>query len=136
MGIYADTNYEVREGGEVLVRTVHTPGHDRIDTFRRETSEDVWTSCFCCSCRESPDGYYAHQDPFCRNHGFAGTRICLVHRIDGNAYEPNEAMDAPDETRPLLSVQGEIASWEDPEPRIGYEATDTELKVYDAVMRR
>lgn len=46
-----------------------------------ETERD---SCFCCSCYED---YYTGQmstDPYCKNHGWVGTRRCEYHKLPGS----------------------------------------------------
>lgn len=66
--------------------------------YTRQVKAEPWsferTNCFCCSC---PD--YGG-DPYCRNHGFAGTRPCLTHGSNGDADEtgkmPEPVGKAPD----------------------------------------
>lgn len=41
--------------------------------------------CFCCSCPE-----YGGVDPYCRNHGWAGTRPCEIHESPGMADETDK----------------------------------------------
>lgn len=47
------------------------------------------TNCYCCSC-----GDYGSSDPYCRNHGFAGTRPCETHELPGSADEDGVMPDS------------------------------------------
>lgn len=86
MGVYANitTSGHTRhaDGTETWTETRTTPGL----THTREVTASKWheerDNCFCCSCPE-----HAYADPFCRNHGFAGSRPCEEHSMPGTPDE-------------------------------------------------
>lgn len=131
MGIYPDVTY--KSSFDVLIRTTSTPGLTVIDTFVLHERREERTDCYCCSCNEDENGIASNRDPYCRNHGFAGKRICMKHRMSGDAYECGPDLDVLDETSPLLSVQAALVR--DPAARVGWEATETEKRIYNAVMQ-
>lgn len=60
--------------------------------YRREVTATQWEeykreTCYCCSC---PREYFGSTgiDPYCRNHGFAGSRTCERHGIRGSGIDP------------------------------------------------
>lgn len=63
--------------------------------FYRRTNQ-----CYCCSCSDS-DGF-VYRDPYCRNHGHAGTRPCETH---GSPGEKDEEGVMP------ISVEKKVASY-------------------------
>lgn len=42
-------------------------------------------NCYCCTCRyDDFFGTIQTQNPFCRNHGWEGTRPCIPHQMKGD----------------------------------------------------
>lgn len=53
---------------------------DRPHIYREPVKRPATSpDCLCCSCREIHPG----PDPYCRAHGFAGTRSCELHGSPG-----------------------------------------------------
>lgn len=111
MGVYPDVTYQEDRVLGSLTRRTQTPGLTVVETFMLHTRTEERDTCFCCSCDGGQEygGYEGRADPYCRNHGFAGSRVCMVHRMNGNAYEPDADLSGDDETRPMLSVQAQRA---------------------------
>lgn len=84
------------DGGRTWIETQGSPEGTRTRTVTATSWQFERTQCFCCSC--DPDGTYL--DPYCRNHGFAGSRPCLTHGMAGETDE-NEKMPAPVGTAPV-----------------------------------
>lgn len=90
MGIYPTHSIVSKQtnpdGSQTWLETKTTPGLVQA----RWVTAAPWhvearTNCYCCSC---PDE--GGQDPYCRNHGFAGTRPCEEHNMPGQEAEgPN-----------------------------------------------
>jgi hypothetical protein len=96
MGIHLNTSWKSQKDGSLL-RIVSQPGIEEITVFAPVAEIEIRTNCYCCSCGER-EGF----DPYCRNHGWAGTRKCEVHDVG-----PGDTQD--EEGRPLGSVQQERA---------------------------
>lgn len=73
-----------------LTETWHVPGLTRTRILNPGDWVEERTNCFCCSCDD-----YSH-DPYCRNHGFAGTRPCDTHKMPGAADEDGEMPESVD----------------------------------------
>lgn len=56
--------------------------------------QSAQTTCYCCSCGER-----VGSDPYCRNHGWVGTRICTEHPGGGDLADEDGCL--------LPTVQGE-----------------------------
>jgi hypothetical protein len=76
MGIYPSHTFKDNRDGTVT-ETWQVPGLTKTRILSGEWTE-VRTDCYCCSCGE----HYSN-DPYCRNHGFAGRRPCDVHNMPG-----------------------------------------------------
>jgi len=83
VGIYPDTQYtKVPNQPDLLVRTYNDySGLIITEYYQRILIVEDRKDCYCCSCGDTPD------DPFCRNHGFAGTRPCDKHQMPGTPDE-------------------------------------------------
>lgn len=82
MGIYPETRYkEVKtpSGGIQLQKITTAPGVEHVVIYQAITELEIRTNCYCCSCDDDPG-----VDPYCRNHGWAGTRRCDKHGIAGD----------------------------------------------------
>lgn len=103
MGIYSSTRYEHSFKGDVLTE-VYDAGYGMKVTRVWQLIVEIEdrATCHCCSCGERPG-----TDPYCRNHGYCGTRKCELHEMPGDECEYDFVADAPDLSRPLLSVQAE-----------------------------
>jgi hypothetical protein len=95
MGIYPTTNVENRAKHPDGTETWTEVYNDFSGVIRRrQVKAEVWaederTNCFCCSCPE-----FGNSDPFCRNHGFAGTRPCEEHGMPGD-FDPEMTEGMP-----------------------------------------
>lgn len=102
MGIYPreSKSRETRneDGTSTWVETWSIPGLTRTRTVTASEWSETRDNCFCCSCPE-----FGNSDPFCRNHGFAGTRPCEEHNMPGD-FDPDMTDGMP------RSVQAERAS--------------------------
>lgn len=109
MGIYSSTRYEHSLNGAVLTE-VYDAGYGMKVTRVWQLIVEIEDreTCYCCSCGEHPG-----HDPYCRNHGFAGTRKCEKHEMPGDEFECNWDTEEPNPNRPLLSVQAERARGEE-----------------------
>lgn len=77
MGIYAWTTDEKQ--GDLLVRSVDGGYGMTVTTvYQPILVIENRTTCYCCSC-----GDREGSDPYCRNHGWAGTRPCEQHGMSG-----------------------------------------------------
>lgn len=98
MGIYPEITYEAfglqNQGpdGEPLlsctrfiVRRIETPGLVVWQWAELVNQSEQRDNCFCCSCPEDVGA-----DPYCRNHGWIGTRPCEEHKMEGQATEEGE----------------------------------------------
>jgi hypothetical protein len=104
VGIYPTTDIKDRQkhpdGTETWTEIYNDfSGRIRTRTVKAEAYVDRWDNCYCCSCPEHTN------DPYCRNHGYAGTRACDQHGQPGSEFEVGDDLDTPDPTRPLASVQ-------------------------------
>lgn len=92
MGVYASYDKSEPEhnpdGSTTWTEYQRLPGIVRSRTITAtEWKDHERTDCYCCSC-----GDYG-SDPYCRNHGFAGTRRCDVHRMPGTGKDPEYLHD-------------------------------------------
>ena len=91
-------------GGETyweIVLPAWNNGQERLRlVIKRAWQDGHRETCFCCSC---PDGPW---DPFCRNHGFAGSRRCEKHNTaDFDEFYTDPDTDQVDHSQPLETVQ-------------------------------
>ena len=102
MGIYPTTDYHRENDGRTLIR-VHNDFSGMVKTEVYElvcTIEDR-TTCFCCSCSND-----YQTDPFCRNHGWAGTRPCELHNMPGAPIQDSDEM--PDSVQKENAYQRQL----------------------------
>ena len=102
MGIYP--NVTQKFDGDLFIHTVSVPGLVKTTTYTKVSETEERTDCFCCTC----DGLY--QDVYCRNHGFAGKRICDIHNMPGDEFESDGENYT---TTRLLTVLEERATHKD-----------------------
>ena len=57
------------------------------------------TTCYCCTCPDEGSGH----DPYCRNHGHAGVRVCTKHESN----DPGQGKD--EDGDPIATVQEVLA---------------------------
>lgn len=70
------------DGTSTWAETQTFPDIVRTRTVTASAWAETRITCFCCSCPET-----GSSDPYCRNHGFAGTRPCEKHDMPGDADE-------------------------------------------------
>jgi hypothetical protein len=93
MGIYPNEEYKFI-APDTLQRTYSTPGYVKTETFKLVRTDELRTDCYCCSCGD--DGGV---DPYCRNHGWAGSRPCEVHNMPGVVDDDNEMPESVQKKR-------------------------------------
>lgn len=108
MGIYRDESWELPTPANALHIVNWGDGLITTDVYELAARFETRTNCFCCSCYGGQEygGYAGSNDPYCRNHGFAGTRACELHEMPGDQFIPDVDTDLPTD-KPMLSVQQE-----------------------------
>lgn len=102
MGTYPNTKYEHDLKSKVLKVTQDTGwGLTKVTFYEPIAVLEHRKTCYCCSC-----GDREGSDPFCRNHGFAGTRACEEHEMHGDKFVPNYEGEGYT-TEVMLTVQQE-----------------------------
>lgn len=111
MGIYpSQPKYEFatdKANGNIMHKTWDNAyGEVIVETWIKICEIRDRYACWCCSC-----GDREGSDPYCRNHGFAGTRPCEQHGMEGAMVHPE---DWDEEGPPHMpeSVQKARARWE------------------------
>lgn len=85
MGIYPTvTNQPLPDDG-LLVHT-STPEGKRFQIYTLTHDIFIRENCYCCTCEND----YSGPDPFCRNHGWIGTRPCDIHGMPGDKDDPDD----------------------------------------------
>lgn len=90
-------NEEVIRQFENRVQVVFRRAMDHAGRpFYRRTNQ-----CLCCSCSDVSNLHIT--DPYCRNHGFAGSRPCEEHNSPGM---PDEEGNMPESVQKRRSLNG------------------------------
>ncbi|AVR56891.1 hypothetical protein PBI_TRISCUIT_18 [Microbacterium phage Triscuit] len=103
--VYEVSRTQLANGSFVRERRVTTTHSSERMVWASDWRETARFACHCCTCDEDYWSGHTTNDPYCRNHGFYGTRPCDIHNLPGSMGEEDTKM--PDSVLIVRKQQAE-----------------------------